>query len=160
MKEAIIELFLILGLSVGGTLLITGVAFVAVKSIGSISKLINKADDMNETFKCKCGIVSRRYQVVNGKRMICQHCGEVIYDYANRIDDNRKFPFAPKMSMREVYAKEREQSKIKKVKLKMKKLQEYDKEVESWEEIQLKKLHELEAKAIEIKAELAKGSVS
>lgn len=117
--------------------------------------LKGKKKELNQPYKCKCGIVSRKYQLLQDETLVCNHCGNHLLIYGDRTPDDRKFPFAPEISLADTFLKIRHEKKLKKVNMELHKLSEYDKEVEAWENIQLKKLKELEVKAMQIKAELA-----
>lgn len=129
-------------------------------------------DKMNKPYKCKCGIVSRRYQLSGENQTICSHCDfdmsvshrmsgsissfyrEDMELYLNRIEDDRKFPFAPKLDEIKFLDYWNDKEKMKRIEKEKNDLIETDKELEAWQNIQLKKMEEYLQKAQEIEKRL------
>lgn len=132
-------------MSITITLLIFFLSDGLIKSLNSVEADIDVSDYMlkekNNPYKCKCGIVSRKYQMGkdNWGCITCPHCkGHISYE--NKISDDRDFPFAPKISRKEIaliIAKEKELEKIEK---EISNIKEYDKEIAAWERIHLEKI--------------------
>lgn len=124
-------------------------------------------ESLNDPYKCSCGIVSRKHQLIGGIKTVCPHCEKDLEEGSNfwradnmryrKISDDRKFPFAPKMKASEYLKMKKEETKTNKIKKELKDLSEYDKELEAYEKIHAKKLQELKNKANEIRADLAKN---
>ena len=133
------------------------VSFTILDSRGVFDRhrdLKRELKSLNHPYKCDCGITSRKYQLLKDDYLVCPHCERKLWECADMIDDDREFPFAPKINKKEAkrYLKNREE--MKKVKKEMRNLDEYDKEIEIWQKMQLRKMEEYQRKANQIKNEL------
>ena len=125
-------------------------------TLGFDSSFKKKKNDLNKAFKCNCGIVSRKYQLTspfNDKELKCPHCNNNNTRW-NSVVDDRIFPFAPKLNTKDAISIMKEANKAKSVKKEIVNIEEYDKEVEAWEKLQLSKMEEYQCKANEIKKEI------
>lgn len=110
---------------------------------------------LNEVSNCyECGITSRLYQLTNnGYNNKCPHC-ESVNRMSYYSEDDKVYPFAPKLSEIGIIKYLLNRNKLDKIKQDLEETERIDKEIEAYEKLQLMKLKEYEEKANKIKAEL------
>lgn len=114
---------------------------------------------VNEALVCReCGITSRRYQLTNNTSSECPHCH--LTKGFHGVEVSKEYPFAPKINSIDFIKWKLEKNKLDNIQKDLKETERIDKELEAYEQLQLKKLQELEIKANEIKAELAQKGAS
>lgn len=126
-----------------------------IENDGKLDNFKNSKRKLNITYTCwNCNITSRYYQLKNDNSS-CPHCGgSMRTSYTN--SDNDDYPFAPRLTTMRFIKIQREKNKLNNIKMQLHSTERYDKELEAYEQLQMKKLQELETKANEIRAELAK----
>lgn len=113
-------------------------------------------EKMNEAKRCPhCQITSRRWQLSREKSgmYLCPKCERSTNLYS--VNADKDYPYAKRLNSREAVKLLKQEHTLEKAKRNMKELEEYDKEIQAYQDLQLQKLKEYERKAMEIKNELA-----
>lgn len=117
-------------------------------------EFLEEMELLNSAYKCnECDITSRKYQykgIYKNKCPQCNHSNSLIWS----MDREKEYPFAPKLTTFSFIKWKNEENKINSINTELKNTELIDKELESYEKLQLKKLKELEEKANKIKAEM------
>lgn len=110
---------------------------------------------LNRLYKCRNCLITSSYHQLNDSK--CPHCNKYIWKGSDRLDDgvkHKNFPFAKKIRTYTVLKKHYIKTKEELIKRDLDIAVNYDKELEAYTNIQMKKLEEYERKAMEIKHEM------
>lgn len=112
---------------------------------------------LNAVATCpKCNISSREWQLkqIDNSSLKCPHCDNSVFSYASYSGRNEEYPFARKLGFVDAIKRRIHNRKLENNQIQLERLELYDNEMASYQEIQMNKLKEYEKKVEEIKLEL------